>query len=1191
MAAKFCCTVPERSTSPHDTPPRSLKTWKSLGIIKSPLTHKDQGFRPPISASLDDLELQRIFVSASLPEDHPDALRIPGRKPSLDESIIRSPRLSKKLRRQLSRKSFASGRSGLKSIKSGKKAAQAHSRKGIASNGKEQRILNIFSEGLGDGSLGFDPDALELSSTFLGSNDAEDAVHEFGQIEPSIDTRRGTNDPGGQPTALLRRSRSTSRSFSVPEAARGNAPREALRRSRSTSSLEAGSPFLTEISFWQLNTTLTEFDASWQLPLENWLSPASQTPGALSPVPEQPSRLSEIESSGSLTGASHRSQDISELVSPSQPSLLCNTQLNTSASQSPTLLSTKSPRPISQITSSSVHLYDMQISQHLRSPSQQTDSSSWNELNKPRNHLPLGHASLNSIMYSSMDSFHQRGISHTSFANPTASSALGQSVVDASSSVYSLRPSTKEELTEGTTYSIPYDIPNTPPCQSGDSKTSLKPRDGTIDQSDLVQASVATSLDHKAQTSCIDEACSRDPGHLEGCQLQATQSSRIKDPPSSLTKSSSSASLGRLSKFKEDLVTLPPAKSSKKRRSVLQLLFPRLARPKLRSVSSPLLCEKTDMVSAMFDGPSDDPNLLSVPGQSLERQQSGRSLSLNETQSHSPSKLSTSGSEIGLSRQRTGQTSLADYQLSLAVTGDDRRRKSAIDLEALRAAPEGDRREIQKPLRRALPLSGSSRSENTLMEKALHQHRLEKAALFRVSSRRIEPPTTTVQAPPVFNVSFGASAANMSGCMPAAMDDVDPLEPTKWPTTRRSQSMRQMRFSKGSALSSQPSTSFTVGTTSTTAAMRRPQSAGDLAAWSRFPSHTRAERCSTASREDNVISQDFAYPRKGKDQSSEALAFNTPSTDKTRKRNWVVRSRSITFDSVMRYYSNLFTSSAARNRRSSIAAGGRLEHPELEILPPIFPALAFGMPHYAHPSGGLVDRIKEEGHHLKEESQHLREEGHHLKEETQEILAHHSHLHHHYRISEEGVDPLSQASNDTESEHDSNDGHISPSPPRLQLPEDHVTLDGTTEVEVKENLEETEGAPGARRLSQMYQTYVRLPTSMDVTAEASKEEDLRDTGSPESYSGDSKVEMLPGLLAVPSRDHSTGSAGSAGTIVRRFPSVTVVDDRKGHWRSVSLVSVQSGKSIRNSTNDLLRLIKESENKERQKLMSAATDAE
>jgi len=63
----------------------------------------------------------------------------------------------------------------------------------------------------------------------------------------------------------------------------------------------------------------------------------------------------------------------------------------------------------------------------------------------------------------------------------------------------------------------------------------------------------------------------------------------------------------------------------------------------------------------------------------------------------------------------------------------------------------------------------------------------------------------------------------------------------------------------------------------------------------------------------------------------------------------------------------------------------------------------------------------------------------------------------------------------------------------------------------------------------------------------------------------------------------------SGSVVRRFPSVTVVDDRKGHWRSISLISAQSGKSLRNSTNDLLDLIKEAENQEREKLMKAVEE--
>lgn len=66
-----------------------------------------------------------------------------------------------------------------------------------------------------------------------------------------------------------------------------------------------------------------------------------------------------------------------------------------------------------------------------------------------------------------------------------------------------------------------------------------------------------------------------------------------------------------------------------------------------------------------------------------------------------------------------------------------------------------------------------------------------------------------------------------------------------------------------------------------------------------------------------------------------------------------------------------------------------------------------------------------------------------------------------------------------------------------------------------------------------------------------------------------------------------------GTKVRRFPSVTVVDDTKGHWRSISLISVHSANrtrsgsgtgSLRNSTNDLLEVLKRAEDVERERLM-------
>jgi hypothetical protein len=57
--------------------------------------------------------------------------------------------------------------------------------------------------------------------------------------------------------------------------------------------------------------------------------------------------------------------------------------------------------------------------------------------------------------------------------------------------------------------------------------------------------------------------------------------------------------------------------------------------------------------------------------------------------------------------------------------------------------------------------------------------------------------------------------------------------------------------------------------------------------------------------------------------------------------------------------------------------------------------------------------------------------------------------------------------------------------------------------------------------------------------------------------------------------------------IRRFPSVTVIDDCKGHFRSVSLISVKTNRSTkfeRSSTHDLLELIQIREREEREKLL-------
>lgn len=89
------------------------------------------------------------------------------------------------------------------------------------------------------------------------------------------------------------------------------------------------------------------------------------------------------------------------------------------------------------------------------------------------------------------------------------------------------------------------------------------------------------------------------------------------------------------------------------------------------------------------------------------------------------------------------------------------------------------------------------------------------------------------------------------------------------------------------------------------------------ASWSRFPSHTRAERSlSSAGREDNVYSRDFA-----KD-------FQVTDSSDSKKNEDAKRSRSKSLKRSLKYIRTL-----DRGFRSSISVGGVLEYPELEILP------------------------------------------------------------------------------------------------------------------------------------------------------------------------------------------------------------------------------------------------------------------
>ncbi|KAH0025494.1 hypothetical protein KCU86_g14676, partial [Aureobasidium melanogenum] len=546
----------------------------------------------------------------------------------------------------------------------------------------------------------------------------------------------------------------------------------------------------------------------------------------------------------------------------------------------------------------------------------------------------------------------------------------------------------------------------------------------------------------------------------------------------SLPKSDSSGSLGKLSKLKEDLNDASNVpKSRKKRRSVLHILFPGLTRSKLRSTSTPLLGGRTQsFLNQTYDGTRDAQDFLSMPQSFSKPQGAQRAASFTDNAELRPASVHSINT-LAATPSLQSRQSLMNYERSLSIVGDNRRRKSTLggpNVEVDANKDQGDYPE--RTIRRASPLLGPSRkgTEEALMEKALLQHQAEKAALLRPSNQKIETAPTPRHAP-VFTSPFGFQSPSEARLATATLEELDPLEAEEPPAVRRSQSMQD---SKSSA---------------------------DIAAQS---SKSRGKKRSTIWTMDTAITQ-------GTKSHLRAIA---------------------------------------RNRRSSTATGVSSLHSDLKDQ-----------------SSRSTDHLEGEGHHSKEGLGVLHR--HRQKSTLCED-----------KSSSEHVPVVSCPYDGSQSMH-------SQAATELGLgdrSEDMSIVPGLPDANAEDRPGEPDRTLSARRLSLMYQAYVQLPTSLDNTEiernDAADEQDhtsdrLVTTGSPETDSKMSTAEML----TVPSVKQRLSSA----PITRHFPSVTVVDDRKGHWRSVSLLSVDSRRSIRKSTRDLLEVVRATQTQELAKLLSTS----
>jgi len=685
----------------------------------------------------------------------------------------------------------------------------------------------------------------------------------------------------------------------------------------------------------------------------------------------------------------------------------------------------------------------------------------------------------------------------------------------------------------------------------------------------------------------------------------------------------------------------PPKRTVKKRRSIFKFLRPGSRKQQARSISTPVLYKTV----GTYDGQSEDPALLTVQYELDEHpSHSNRSVSMIDfavaAGGDTLSQLPGPGS---LQRRPT----LADYERNLTVLGDDRRRPSAIDVNSAKEVQEDDHRNsvgLRRRISRARPLKDDA---SPLMAQALEKHQQEKA-LFRSASKQRESSNSFRNAPIFKSLSPFSSGvptpdnrSELLGPRGKARVSTSPgrsLSSTDLAVPGASASVSSKKGNKARVQSTHVQDSLPL-------AKKRIGTA--LESWSRYPSHSRADRCASAGQQDNVITRDFAV------DIDHAAIQETDETEADKgaspKNRWsgkkgnhkapLSKSRSMTFSSIMRYYSNMFSStSVGHNRRTSVSTGGRLEYPELELLPPQLAAEPIIHAHHKH--SGALTRLKE---HAKEDAGKIREfvqeeedkvedfvreeedrfetfvrreedlvEGFVKKEEgklkdyvrAEEDKFKHHHWRHHSsdRGSSGRESPFREISlfevprdrsQDSATRRNTiaigpNDDEVDDGPTSggSVTTDAGLKFDGAASVGIEIETKHS-SVSKADMWSDVYrQCLIRPPSS------------ARDEQNRSSNSATNPIRpcsMPPPILKLTkARSPEQPRLIDPKATIRRFPSVTVVDDRKGHFRSISLISVKTSRSTgfeRSSTHDLLELVQSREREEREKLLKPVQSIE
>ncbi|RMZ66120.1 cytidylyltransferase [Pyrenophora seminiperda CCB06] len=252
---------------------------------------------------------------------------------------------------------------------------------------------------------------------------------------------------------------------------------------------------------------------------------------------------------------------------------------------------------------------------------------------------------------------------------------------------------------------------------------------------------------------------------------------------------------------------------------------------------------------------------------------------------------------------------------------------------------------------------GKNHGADSVWDRALQAHQEEKASLFLPKNRDLAVNGSLFRERSGSVSTRLVSGENVDSA--SRCDDISCVS-TRLPgppTTAGEHTPAPFTlFSRRSALLGRHDT--TGGQELVVAHERQDDDTEDVGAWGRYPSHTRHDRTTSAGKADHVHPRDFALEAAVKNASAKHdddlfdPTQRRPSTpllpgEKKRKKRVgsgrLAKSSSMTFGkTLMKNYGKMFKSQSTefrrhgRGHRSSIASGGILEHPELELLPDVW---------------------------------------------------------------------------------------------------------------------------------------------------------------------------------------------------------------------------------------------------------------